>query len=106
MGRLILVRASNHVLRPLLRWPLPSDDLVLDLVVDVRWNDLALGEVIVAVIWPIGDYRLDTRGPDARQLMEFLGRGRVYIHQFALCLRLGGRGRFRGLAHAGGGRRW
>jgi hypothetical protein len=59
---------------------LPSDNLVLDLVIDVLGDDLAVGEIVLAVIRPMRNDRLGTDGTDAWQLIEFFGARRVYIN--------------------------
>src|ERR1700720_2026495 len=56
--------------RWLLRWSLPSDDLVLDLAVNTRRYDFALREIILPIVRPVGDDRLRTSGPDTWQPVE------------------------------------
>src|SRR5436309_8718025 len=70
--------------------PLPGDNLVLDLVIDVLGNDLAISEIVLAVIWPMGNDRLGTGGADAGQLVEFFSTRRVYINQFSRLLGFAG----------------
>src|SRR5580704_601175 len=67
-----------------------SDDLILNLVVDVLRNDLAVDEIVLSVVGAMRNDRLGARRPDAWQLIKLLGEGRVDIDQPALLLRSGG----------------
>jgi hypothetical protein len=86
-------RAGFFGLADIARLFLPRDNLVLDLAIDVRRNDLTLCEIVFSVIWSIGDDGLRPRGTHAGKPIEFLGACGVYIDQlrFARRARRGGR---------------
>src|SRR5579883_1006030 len=77
-GRRALAARTGH---------LPGNDLVLDLVIDVLRHDLALDELVLALVGAVGDDRLGARAPNARQLVEFRRRRRVNVDESALLLR-------------------
>ena len=58
-----------------------SDNLVFDLVIDVRRYDLALYEIVIAAKWSMDDDRLHPRGTDAGKPVEAVSTRRVYIAQ-------------------------
>jgi hypothetical protein len=52
---------------------LSSDDPVLDLVVDVLWNDFTVGEIVLSVVRPVSNYSFGSGSTNTWQLVEFLG---------------------------------
>src|SRR5579883_2989222 len=90
-GRALAPGGAGHLVR---------DDLVLDLIVDILRHDLALDELVLALIRAVGDDRLGARCTDAGQLVELGRRGRVDVDEAALLLRSGGGARLpRGAGH-------
>src|SRR5262245_33671421 len=86
---MLLPRCFAHLGRPpttqegpwLLRRPLVSDNLILNLVIDVLGDNLLVSQVVLAVIWPMLDDRLGAGRAHPGKLVELLGARRVYIDQ-------------------------